>query len=359
MSQWEHIASLVEAGKRLSFDEALTLWQQAPLWRLGELATQRKRAISGEKVFYNKNFHIEPTNLCVFNCKFCSFRQPKGSPKAWDMTMEEVEQMVRSFRGKGITEMHIVGGVHPEHGLDYYCDMIRHVKAILPEAAVKAFTAIELSYMIRKAGLTIDEGLQRLIEAGMEAIPGGGAEIFDEKIRAEICPEKGSTAEWFEVHAAAHRLGIKTNATMLYGHIEGVEHRVDHLIRLREQQDRTGGFNAFIPLKYRNFGNSMSAIGEVPIVDDLRTLAMSRLILDNVPHIKAYWVMYGKQTTEMALAFGADDIDGTIDDSTKIYSMAGADDQRPRMSVEDMQQMVERAGFVAIERDTHYNEITK
>ncbi|MBR3792390.1 MAG: aminofutalosine synthase MqnE [Alistipes sp.] len=359
MSQWEHIASLVEAGKRLSFDEALTLWQQAPLWRLGELAVQRKRAISGEKVFYNKNFHIEPTNLCVFNCKFCSFRQPKGSPKAWDMTMEEVEQMVRSFRGKGITEMHIVGGVHPEHGLDYYCDMIRRVKAILPEAAVKAFTAIELSYMIRKAGLTIDEGLQRLIEAGMEAIPGGGAEIFDEKIRAEICPEKGSTAEWFEVHAAAHRLGIKTNATMLYGHIEGVEHRVDHLIRLREQQDRTGGFNAFIPLKYRNFGNSMSAIGEVPIVDDLRTLAMSRLILDSVPHIKAYWVMYGKQTTEMALAFGADDIDGTIDDSTKIYSMAGADDQRPRMSVEDMQQMVERAGFVAIERDTHYNEITK
>ncbi len=359
MSQWEHIASLVEAGKRLSFDEALTLWQQAPLWRLGELAVRRKRAISGEKVFYNKNFHIEPTNLCVFNCKFCSFRQPKGSPKAWDMTMEEVEQMVRSFRGKGITEMHIVGGVHPEHGLDYYCDMIRRVKAILPEAAVKAFTAIELSYMIRKAGLTIDEGLQRLIEAGMEAIPGGGAEIFDEKIRAEICPEKGSTAEWFEVHAAAHRLGIKTNATMLYGHIEGVEHRVDHLIRLREQQDRTGGFNAFIPLKYRNFGNSMSAIGEVPIVDDLRTLAMSRLILDNVPHIKAYWVMYGKQTTEMALAFGADDIDGTIDDSTKIYSMAGADDQRPRMSVEDMQQMVGRAGFVAIERDTHYNEITK
>ena len=359
MSQWEHIASLVEAGKRLSFDEALTLWQQAPLWRLGELATQRKRAISGEKVFYNKNFHIEPTNLCVFNCKFCSFRQPKGSPKAWDMTMEEVEQMVRSFRGKGITEMHIVGGVHPEHGLDYYCDMIRRVKAILPEAAVKAFTAIELSYMIRKAGLTIDEGLQRLIEAGMEAIPGGGAEIFDEKIRAEICPEKGSTKEWFEVHAAAHRLGIKTNTTMLYGHIEGVEHRVDHLIRLREQQDRTGGFNAFIPLKYRNFGNSMSAIGEVPIVDDLRTLAMSRLILDNVPHIKAYWVMYGKQTTEMALAFGADDIDGTIDDSTKIYSMAGADDQRPRMSVEDMQQMVGRAGFVAIERDTHYNEITK
>lgn len=357
MSQWEHIASLVEAGKRLSFDEALTLWQQAPLWRLGELATQRKRAISGEKVFYNKNFHIEPTNLCVFNCKFCSFRQPKGSPKAWDMTMEEVEQMVRSFRGKGITEMHIVGGVHPEHGLDYYCDMIRRVKAILPEAAVKAFTAIELSYMIRKAGLTIDEGLQRLIEAGMEAIPGGGAEIFDEKIRAEICPEKGSTAEWFEVHAAAHRLGIKTNATMLYGHIERIEHRIDHILRLREQQDKTGGFDAFIPLKFRAAHNAMSEVGETSIIDDLRTLAMSRLLLDNVPHIKAYWVMYGKQTAELALSFGADDIDGTIDDSTKIYSMAGADDRRPTMSIEEIERMCAAAGMRAVERDTHYNEI--
>ena len=357
MSQWEHIASLVEAGKRLSFDEALTLWQQAPLWRLGELAVRRKRAISGEKVFYNKNFHIEPTNLCVFNCKFCSFRQPKGSPKAWDMTMEEVEQMVRSFRGKGITEMHIVGGVHPEHGLDYYCDMIRRVKAILPAVAVKAFTAIELSYMIRQAGLTTEQGLRLLINAGMEAIPGGGAEIFDETVRQQICPDKGSTAEWFDVHRTAHGLGIKSNATMLYGHIEELHHRVDHLLRLRDLQDATGGINAFIPLKYRNFGNSMSAIGEVSVVEDLRTLAMSRLILDNVPHIKAYWVMYGKQTTEMALAFGADDIDGTIDDSTKIYSMAGADDKRPSMSVDEMCDMVARAGFRAIERDTHYNEI--
>jgi aminodeoxyfutalosine synthase len=273
--------------------------------------------------------------------------------------MEQVEQMVRSYRNKGITEMHIVGGVHPEHGLDYYCDMIRRVKAILPEAAVKAFTAIELSYMIRKAGLTIEEGLQRFIEAGMEAIPGGGAEIFDEKIRAEICPEKGSTKEWFEVHDAAHRLGIKTNATMLYGHIERVEHRVDHLIRLREQQDRTGGFNAFIPLKYRNFGNSMSEIGEVSIVEDLKMLAMSRILLDNIPHIKAYWVMYGKQTTELALSFGADDIDGTIEDSTKIYSMAGASDQRPVMTIEQIERIAATAGLRAVERDTFYNEITR
>lgn len=273
------------------------------------------------------------------------------------MSMEQVEELVHSFEGSGVTEVHIVGGVHPEHDIYYYCDMIRKVKSILPSVAVKAFTAIELSYMIRKASLSVEEGLKLLIDAGMDAIPGGGAEIFDEKIRAEICPDKGSTAEWFEVHEAAHKLGIKTNATILYGHIEGLEHRVDHLMRLRRLQDKTGGFNAFIPLKYRNFGNSMSAIGEVPIVDDLRTLAMSRLILDNVPHIKAYWVMYGKQTTEMALAFGADDIDGTIDDSTKIYSMAGADDSRPRMSVEQMREMVARAGFRAVERDTLYNEI--
>lgn len=357
MQKWEEIAARVAAGERLNEEQALVLWREAPLWRLAELAVARKREVSGDKVFYNKNFHVEPTNVCVFNCKFCSFRRPKGSPEAWDMSMEQVEELVRSFEGSGVTEVHIVGGVHPEHDIYYYCDMIRRVRAILPDVAVKAFTAIELSYMIRKAGLSVEEGLKLLIDAGMVAIPGGGAEIFDEKIRAEICPDKGSTAEWFEVHEAAHRLGIKTNATILYGHIEGLEHRVDHLMRLRNLQDKTGGFNAFIPLKYRNFGNSMSAIGEVPIVDDLRTLAMSRLILDNVPHIKAYWVMYGKQTTEMALVFGADDIDGTIDDSTKIYSMAGADDARPRMSVAEMQEMVARAGFRAVERDTHYNEI--
>ena len=357
MQNWEDIAHQVALGKRLTAEQALVLWQEAPLWRLAELATARKRELSGDKVFYNKNFHLEPTNLCVFNCKFCSFRRPRGSAEAWDMSMEEVEQVVRSFEGRGVTEMHIVGGVHPEHDLYYYCDMIRCVKQILPQVAVKAFTAIELAYMIRKVGLSVEQGLRLLIDAGMEAIPGGGAEIFDEKIRSEICPDKGSTAEWFEVHDAAHRLGIKTNATMLYGHVESLHHRVDHLIRLRTQQDLTGGFNAFIPLKYRNFGNSMSQIGEVSITDDLRTLAMSRLILDNFPHIKAYWVMYGKQTTEMALAFGADDIDGTIDDSTKIYSMAGADDARPRMSVEEMHDMVARAGFRAVERDTHYNEI--
>ena len=315
MQQIDDIAAEVRRGARIGDAEAARLWREAPLWLLGELATERKRRVSGDKVYFNRNFHIEPTNRCVFNCRFCSYRRPAGSPEAWDYTMEEIEQIARGRQGKGITEVHIVGGVHPDHGLEYYIDMIRRVKAILPEAAVKAFTAIELSYMIRKAGLSVEEGLRRLKEAGMEAIPGGGAEIFDQEIRSRICPDKGSTDEWLEVHETAHRLGIPTNATILYGHVEE------------------------------------------SVIEDLRMLAMSRIYLDNVPHIKAYWVMYGKATTELALAFGADDIDGTIDDTTKIYSMAGADDRRPSMSVEEMRRIVRAAGCRAVERDTLYNEL--
>lgn len=357
MQQLNDIAAKVRRGERITTSEAIILWQEAPLWMLGELAVECKQRVSGDKVYYNRNFHVEPTNRCVFNCRFCSYRRPAESPEAWDYTMPQIEDIVRARQGQGITEVHIVGGVHPDHGLEYYIDMIRRVKALLPQAAVKAFTAIELSYMIRKAGLTTEEGLRRLHEAGMEAIPGGGAEIFDEELRAQICPDKGSTEEWFEVHAAAHRMGIPTNATILYGHIETLEHRIDHLDRLRRQQDATGGFNAFIPLKFRSSGNRMSDAGEVSVTDDLRMLAMSRIFLDNIPHIKAYWVMYGKATTELALAFGADDIDGTIDDSTRIYSMAGADDQRPSMSVEEMHHIVRAAGMRAVERDTFYHEI--
>jgi aminodeoxyfutalosine synthase len=312
--------------------------------------------VSGDKVFYNRNIHLEPTNRCVFNCRFCSYRRPKESPEAWDYSMEEVERIARDHAGRGITEVHIVGGVHPDHGLEYYAEMIRRVRAALPGAAVKAFTAIELSYMIRKAGLTTEEGLRVLRDAGMEAIPGGGAEIFDEEVRSRICPDKGSTAEWFDVHRTAHRMGLRTNCTILYGHVERVEHRIDHLDRLRALQDETRGFDAFIPLKYRSFGNPMSEIGEVSVTEDLRMLALSRLYLDNIPHIKAYWVMYGRETAELALAFGADDIDGTIDDTTKIYSMAGGD-RRPVMTEEQMHRMAAAAGYRAVERDTHYNEL--
>ncbi len=353
------ILAKAAAGGRISADEALRLWDEAPLAALGAAAAGIKEAKSGRDVFYNRNIHIEPTNVCVFNCRFCSYRKPADDPAAWNLTPDEVEALAAAQKDSGITEVHIVGGVHPLHDFDHYVEMIRRVKNVLPHVAVKAFTAIELAYMIGKAGLPLAEGLRLLKAAGMATLPGGGAEIFDERVRAQICPEKGSTRQWLEVHEAAHREGIPTNATMLYGHIETPAHRIDHMMRLRELQDRTGGFNAFIPLKYRNAGNPMSALGEVSVTDDLRTLSLSRIVLDNFPHVKAYWPMYGRTTTELSLAFGADDIDGTIGDTTKIYSMAGAEEQRPVMTVADMEAMAARAGYCAVERDTFYNPVKK
>ena len=358
MQNISHIVDYVRRGERLTTEDAIALWQSAPLWLLGELAVSRKRAASGELVYYNRNIHIEPSNICIFNCEFCSFRRRLGDTDAWSLTLDEVEERARKMQGTPITEVHIVGGVHPDHTLESYCEMIRRVKRALPEVAIKAYTAVEILYMIRNAGLELEEGMKRLIEAGMESIPGGGAEIFDEELRAKLCPEKCSSKEWLEVHAMAHKLGISTNCTMLYGHVESIEQRVDHLDRLRKLQDEAPGFNAFIPLKYRSRNNRMSEIGECSVEDDMRTIAMSRIFLDNIPHIKAYWVAYGKSVTEMALAFGADDIDGTIDDSTKIYSMAGAD-ARPSMSVEELEALVHDAGFVAVERDTHYREVKR
>ena len=344
-------------SKRITESDATLLWNEAPLPFLGYLATSIKFNKSGNEVYYNRNFHIEPTNVCLFNCSFCSYKRGADSPEAWNYSLEEIENIVKERSRSYVTEVHIVGGVHPKHTIDYYCEMIRKVKAIMPWVSIKAFTAIELAYMIEKAGLSYKQGLQRLKESGMSAIPGGGAEIFNEEIRSKICPDKGDSKQWLKIHEVAHELGITTNATILYGHIESVEDRIDHLRRVRELQDIHGGFNAFIPLKYRNYGNSMSEIGEVSVIEDMKMTALSRIYLDNVPHIKAYWPMLGKSTTELLLSFGADDIDGTIDDSTKIYSMAGAEDQTPTMSVDNLIELVSRAGYVAVERDTFYNKI--
>lgn len=359
MNDVDKIAAKVAAGGRLSTDEALVMAEQAPLWMLARLAFEKKQQASGDAVFYNRNFHIEPTNVCVFNCRFCSYKKPVDSPEAWDYSMEEMEAIAQRYVGSGVTEVHIVGGVHPRHTLESYLEIIRRIKSVLPQAAVKAYTAIELGYMIDKAGISYTEGLQRLKGAGMDAIPGGGAEIFDEEVRERICPEKGSTKLWLEVHEAAHGEGLTSNATILYGHVENWNHRIDHMNRLRELQDRTGGFNAFIPLKYRSMNNSMSDLGEVAITEDMRMMALSRIFLDNFPHIKAYWPMFGKTTTELALAFGADDIDGTIDDSTRIYSMAGAEEQKPSMSINEIERMAASAGLRAVERDTFYNVIKR
>lgn len=359
MTETEKILGKAVTGERITAAEAAHLYANAPLAALGRAATAIKEAKSGRTVYYNRNIHIEPTNVCVFDCVFCSYRKPADDAASWDMTLDEVEAAARSHAGERLTEVHIVGGVHPHHTLDHYIEMVRRVKRALPHATVKAFTAIELGHMIRKAGLTAAEGLRMLRLAGMDAIPGGGAEIFDPEIRSRICPRKGTAEEWLSIHRAAHAEGISTNATMLYGHIEEPAHRIDHLDRLRRLQDETGGFNAFIPLKYRSAGNGLSHIGEAPVTDDLRTLAVSRIFLDNFPHIKAYWPMYGRTTTELSLAFGADDIDGTIGDTTRIYSMAGAEDQNPSMTVADLEAMAGAAGYTAVERDTFYNPVKK
>lgn len=358
MRNFNDIAASIRRGERLSTDDALVLWREAPLWMLGELATERKVAVSGREVFYNRNVHLEPSNVCLFNCEFCSFRRREGDPDAWTMNVDEVEARAMELRDADITEVHIVGGVHPNHNLDTYVEMVRRVKRQLPHVAVKAYTAVEIFYMIKREGISIVEGLQRLAEAGMECIPGGGAEIFDAELRNKICPDKCTAEEWLAVHRAAHNMGISTNCTMLYGHIESLEQRVDHLERLRKLQDEAPGFDAFIPLKYHSRNNRLSAAGECSVEDDLRTIAISRLFLDNIPHIKAYWVSYGRATTEMALVFGADDIDGTIGDTTKIYSMAGGDD-RPSMSVAELENMVRAVGMVPVERDSHYNVVTR
>ena len=358
MQNLNNIVASIRRGERLSAADALVLWREAPLWLLGELATQRKVAKSGRSVFYNRNVHLEPSNVCLFNCEFCSFRRREGDPDAWTMNVDEVEARAKELRGADITEVHIVGGVHPSHNLDTYVEMVRRVKRQLPHVAVKAYTAVEIFYMINRAGVSIAEGLRRLAEAGMECIPGGGAEIFDAALRKKICPDKCSAEEWLAVHREAHKMGLSTNCTMLYGHIETLEQRIDHLERLRKLQDEAPGFDAFIPLKYHSRNNRLSAAGECSVEDDLRTIAISRLFLDNIPHIKAYWVSYGRATTEMALAFGADDIDGTIGDTTKIYSMAGGT-ERPSMSVAELEAMVRAAGMEPVERDSHYNIVKK
>ena len=358
MQNINDIAASIRRGERLSAADALVLWREAPLWLLGELATERKIAVSGRSVYYNRNVHLEPSNVCLFNCEFCSFRRKEGDPDAWTMSIDEVEARAAELRNADITEVHIVGGVHPKHDLDTYVEMVRRVKQQLPHVAVKAYTAVEIFYMIKREGVSIIEGLRRLVEAGMECIPGGGAEIFDAELRAKICPDKCSAEEWLAVHRAAHNMGISTNCTMLYGHIETLEQRIDHLERLRKLQDEAPGFDAFIPLKYHSRNNRLSAAGECSVEEDLRTIAISRLFLDNIKHIKAYWVSYGKATTEMALAFGADDIDGTIGDTTKIYSMAGGT-ARPSMSVEELENMVRAAGMEPVERDSHYNIVMR
>ena len=265
--------------------------------------------------------------------------------------------IVKSYDGKAVTEVHIVGGVHPKMDLNYFCDLISQIKQHRPELHVKGFTAVELDYMFRKAKLSVKEGMKKLNKAGLQSMPGGGAEIFDEEIRSQICADKVGAEGWLEIHEEAHALGMHTNATMLYGHIENYKHRIDHMSRLRNLQDKTHGFNTFIPLKFRNQNNDMSDVPESSIIEDMKMYAVARIYMDNFPHLKAYWPMLGRQNAQLSLSFGVDDMDGTIDDSTKIYSMAGSEEQTPSMSTEELVLLISQAKRTAVERDTLYNVI--
>lgn len=354
------IAQKVYNQERITEEEGVYLFEKADLNYLGVLANHIREERHQDITYFNKNFHVEPTNICVFDCKFCAYSKllrNKGDHEAWEMSEEDIYEVVRSYNDQQVTEVHIVGGVHPKMGLQYFADLIKNIKEIRPELHVKAFTAVELEYMCRKAKVSYAEGLQILKDHGQDSLPGGGAEIFDEKVRDEICKDKCSSAQWLEIHETAHNLGMPSNATMLYGHVESYANRVDHMNRLRNLQDKTGGFNTFIPLKFRNGNNQMSHIKEVSVLEDLRTYAVARIFMDNFPHLKAYWPMIGRETAQLTLGYGVNDIDGTIDDTTKIYSMAGAEEQSPNMTTQQIVDLIKKVDRKPVERDSIYNVV--
>ena len=352
------IAQKVTNKIRITPTDALTVFQQGEIGFLGALANHVREQRYGDKTFFNRNFHIEPTNVCVFSCAFCAYSKLyKNREEGWELSIDQMMHIVRKYDGIPVTEVHIVGGVHPKLDLDFFCDLLQQIKAHRPELHLKGFTAVELDYMFRKANLTREEGLKKLRDAGLQSLPGGGAEIFAPDIRMQICADKIDGDGWLDIHKTAHRLGMHSNATMLYGHIETYEHRVDHMNQLRIIQDETKGFNCFIPLKFRNQDNDMSHIAESSLIEDMKMYAVARIFMDNFAHLKAYWPMLGRNTAQLLLNFGVDDLDGTIDDSTKIYSMAGSEEQNPAMSTTEICDLIYDAQRIPVERETLYNEL--
>jgi len=352
------ISEKIIAKERISDEDGLLLFEKASLSFSGMLANHIREELHGDKTYFNRNFHIEPTNVCVFACKFCSYsRLYAHRDEGWELSMQKMLDIVKSYDGKPITEVHIVGGVHPKMNLEFFCELLQKIKTHRPGLHIKGFTAVELDYMFRKAKLSVYEGMKKMHDAGLDSLPGGGAEIFHPDIRKEICDDKVDAEGWLKIHQAAHELGMHTNATMLYGHIEKYYHRVDHMRRLRDLQDKTNGFNTFIPLKFRNKNNDMSNVAESSIVEDMKMYAVARIYLDNFPHLKSYWPMLGRQSAQLSLSFGVNDIDGTIDDSTKIYSMAGSEEQNPSMTTEEIVTLIRQVKRVPVERDTLYNVV--
>ncbi len=353
------IANKIINNERISDEDGMILFEKASLGLAGSLANYIREKKHGDVTYFNRNFHIEPTNVCVFSCKFCSYsRLYAHRDEGWVLDAKQMLDIVKSYDGKPVTEVHIVGGVHPKMDLNFFCDLIAQIKSHRPGLHIKGFTAVELDYMFRKAKLTVEEGMLQLRNAGLQSLPGGGAEIFDEEIRQQISADKVDAEGWLKIHEEAHRLGMHTNATMLYGHIENYAHRIDHMKRLRDLQDQTNGFNTFIPLKFRNQNNDMSNVPESSIVEDMKMYAVARIYMNNFPHLKAYWPMLGRQNAQLSLSFGVNDIDGTIDDSTKIYSMAGSEEQHPTMNTQELVTLIKQVKRKPIERDTLYNVVT-
>ncbi|MFM7223271.1 MAG: aminofutalosine synthase MqnE [Bacteroidota bacterium] len=354
----KEIAEKIDANERILPEEGIRLYEEASVAALGTMANFIRERMHGHRTYFNRNFHIEPTNVCVFSCKFCSYsRLYSKREEGWELSIDQMMEKVRSYDNTPITEVHIVGGVHPKMDIHFFAELIAQIKAHRPDLHVKGFTAVELDYMFRKAKMSRHEGMSLLHAAGLDYLPGGGAEIFHPEVRQQICADKVDGDGWLDIHATAHGLDMHSNATMLYGHVENYYHRIDHMERLRTLQDSTKGFNTFIPLKFRNHDNEMSHISEVTMIEDLKVYAVGRIYMDNFPHLKAYWPMLGRQQAQLTLSFGVNDIDGTIDDSTKIYSMAGSEEQHPTMTTEELVALIRQVGREPVERDTLYNVV--
>ena len=355
----KQIAQKVFADERITEEDGLLLFEKGELSYLGALANYIREKYHGDKTYFNRNFHMEPTNVCLYTCTFCSYsRLIKKREEGWEYTMEEMLDIVKKYDDQPVTEVHIVGGVLPQYDLQFYSDLFSAIKAHRPDLHVKALTPVEYHYIFKKGKVSYEEGMKMMKEAGLDSMPGGGAEIFHPEIRDQIAGGKCSGEQWLRIHEIWHELGGRSNATMLYGHIEEFKHRIHHLEELRKLQDKTGGFQTFIPLKFRNKGNQMSHVPESTVIEDLRNYAISRIYLDNFDHVKAYWPMIGRSTAQLSLAFGVDDIDGTIDDTTKIYTMAGSEEQNPALSTEQLVNLIRRVGREPIERDTLYHVVT-
>lgn len=348
------IFNKIKLHQRISTDDTIYLYEHATLGELAVMADIRRRKFNGDNIYYIKNIHIEPTNICQNRCKFCSYRRAEGDSDTYKLSHEQIIDRIKA--AGDISEVHIVGGLHPDYNLDFYTNLFSAIRTQFPKIHRKGLTAEEIKYLSELSGKTYTEVLQAIVNSGLQSMPGGGAEIFDSEIRSIACPDKLSGEDWLKIHEVAHTLGIITNATMLYGHIENTLHRIKHLEAIRNLQDKTKGFNAFIPLKYRLSENQLGLTNEVSIIDDLRTYAISRIFLDNIPHIKAYWPMLGLQKAILMTSFGADDLDGTISQSTEIYSTTG-NIGKDGISTQELCLAIQAEGKTPIERDSYYNAI--